>query len=90
MSPGRIKQFLEAKPFAPFTIHTGDGSTVDVISREFAWLHPGNRTLVVSVPMVENANDEGEFRDHNIDVFLITKVTLPPKHRRRNGRKRSN
>ncbi|HEX4053612.1 MAG TPA: hypothetical protein VHX86_05055 [Tepidisphaeraceae bacterium] len=88
MSPERIKQLLDTKPFAPFTIHTGDGSSVDVLSREFAWLRPGNRTLIVSVPMSEHAKDEGEFRDHNIDVFLITKVTVPPKRRSRNGRKR--
>jgi hypothetical protein len=48
MSPERIKQILNAQPFEPFTIHRGDGSTVDVLSKEFAYLKPGNRTLEVS------------------------------------------
>ncbi|MGA2582721.1 MAG: hypothetical protein ABSG31_05540 [Tepidisphaeraceae bacterium] len=89
MSPDRIKQILNTEPFEPFTIFTGDGSTVDVLSREFAWLKPGNRTLEVSVPMVANAKDEGQFEEHRIDVFLITKVTTPPRRTRKNGNRRS-
>lgn len=77
MSPDRIKQILGTEPFQPFTVHTGDGSTVDVLSREFAWLRPGGRTLIVSVPIVKNAREEGEFQDYHIDVFLIAKVTTP-------------
>jgi hypothetical protein len=88
MSPVRIKQFLETKPFQPFTVFSGDGSTVDVLSREFAWLRPPGRTLVVAVPKVANAKDEDEFEEHNIDVFLITKVQTPAKRKGRNGRKR--
>jgi hypothetical protein len=89
MSPDRIKQILGTQPFEPFTIHTGDGSTVDVLSREFAYLKPGNRTLEVSVPLKANAKEEGQFEEHRIDVFLITKVTSPPRRPKRNGRKRS-
>jgi hypothetical protein len=83
MSPERIKQILNQQPFQPFTIHTGDGSTVDVLSKEFAFLYPGNRTLHVSVPLVRNATGEGQFEEHRIDVFLITKVTSPPRSRTR-------
>ena len=85
MSPVRVRQFLDATPFQAFTVVTGDGSTVDVISREFAWLKPGNRTLVVAVPLVKGASEEGEFEDHNIDVFLISKIVAPAP---RNGAKR--
>jgi hypothetical protein len=84
MSPERIKQLLTTQPFEPFTIYTGDGSTVNVLSSEFAFLKPGGRTLEVSVPRVKNAKDEGDFDEHKIDVFLITKVTSPPV---RNGRR---
>ncbi len=75
MSPERIKRILEEKPFTPFSIHTGDGSSVTVRSPEFAFLYPGGRTLLV----VEGI-DEGQMtsREHRIDVFLITKVTTPP------------
>ena len=88
MSPVRIKQLLETKPFQPFTVVTGDGSAVDVLSREFAWLKPGNRTLIVAVPIVKGARDEGDFQDHNIEVFLITKVLQPPV-RRGGGRRKA-
>jgi hypothetical protein len=85
MSPDRIKQILSTEPFERFTIFTGDGSSVNVLSKEFAYLKPGGRTLEVSVPLVKNARDEGQFEEHRIDVFLITKVVSPPRNGKRNG-----
>ena len=82
MSPDRIKQTLKTTPFQPFTVFTGDGGAVDVVSPEFAYLYPGGRTLLVSVPKKPDAKDEGDFEEHRIDVFLITKLVSPP---RRNG-----
>jgi len=76
-------ELMEKKPFQPFTVHRGDGSTVDVLSREFAFLYPGGRTLLVSVPRVARAKDEEDFEEHRIDVFLITKLTSPPRRTRR-------
>jgi hypothetical protein len=87
MSPERIRTALDAKPFQPFTIHTGDGSTVDVVSREFAFLYPGGRTLLVSVPRSKRAKEEADFEEHRIDVFLITKLTSPPKRQPRKARR---
>ncbi len=81
MSPDGIKSTLNEMPFQPFTIHTGDGSTVDVLSREFAYLYPGGRTLHVSVPIREDAKEERNFEEHRIDVFRITKLTSPPRKR---------
>ena len=87
MSPDRIRQTLSETPFQPFTIHMGDGGSVDILSREFAYLFPGGRTLHVSVPKTANAREEGDFEEHRIDVFLITRLTSPPRRRsRRNGR----
>lgn len=86
MSPQQIRKHLIEEPFEPFTIHTGDGSTVDVLSREFAFLYPGGRTLQVFIPRIKHAVNEEDFEEHNIDVFLITKVTSPPNRRRSNGR----
>jgi hypothetical protein len=86
MSPDRIKQLLSRRPFQPFAIVTGDGSHVGVLSQEFAFLKPGGRTLEVSVPKKRNAIEEGDFEEHTIDVFLITKVVTPLK---RNGNGRS-
>jgi hypothetical protein len=89
MSPERIKTFLTEKPFKPFTVHTGDGKEVDVLSPEFAYLHPGGRTLWISVPKKPGAKQEEDFDEHHVDVFLVTKVTTPIKRpggsRRRNG-----
>jgi hypothetical protein len=87
MSPDRIRLALQAEPFQPFMIHTGDGSTVDVVSREFAFLYPGGRTLHVSVPRSKRAKDEEDFEEHRIDVFLITKLTTPPKRKPRKVRR---
>jgi hypothetical protein len=87
MSPDRIKQTLDAKPFQPFTVVCGDGGTVDVVSREFAYLLPGGRTLLVSVPKHARAKNEGEFEEHRIDVFLITRLISPVQ--RKSGRRRS-
>jgi hypothetical protein len=86
MSPDRIRTLLGEQPFEPFTVHTGDGKSVNVLSREFAYLYPGGRTLLISVPRIKNAKEESDFQEHHIDVFLITKVTMPPKRKRRNGR----
>lgn len=87
MSPERMRRILEVKPFEPFTVHTGDGSTVNVLSREFAYLHPGGRTLLVSVPRTGHPKTEADYEEHHIDVFLITKVTSPIT-RSRNGQKK--
>ncbi len=88
MSPDRIRTLLDQQPFAPFTIHTGDGGTVDVLSKEFAFLYPGGRTLRVVTPKFRGAAEEADFEEHTIDVFLITKVTQPPT-RRSGGRRKA-
>lgn len=89
MSPDRIRALLDHQPFEPFTIHTGDGSTVDVLSKEFTLLYPGGRTLRVVTPRFRGAADEADFEEHTIDVFLITKVTQPPNRRSGSRRKAS-
>ena len=89
MSPDRIRTLLDRQPFEPFTIHTGDGSTVDVLSKEFTLLYPGGLTLRVVSPKFRGAADEGDFEEHTIDVFLITKVTQPPARRSTGRRKAS-
>ncbi len=88
MSPDRIRALLDAEPFEPFTIHTGDGSTVNVLSKEFTLLYPGGRTLRVVSPKFRGASEEADFEEQTIDVFLITKVTTPP-HRSSRGRRKA-
>jgi hypothetical protein len=88
-SPDRMRALLDRQPFEPFTVHTGDGSTVHVLSKEFAFLYPGGRTLRVVTPMFRGAAEEGDFEEHTIDVFLITKVSQSPSQRPRGRRKAS-
>lgn len=45
--------------------------------------------MQVSVPIMENATEENEFRVHDIDVFLVTKIATHPKRVRCNGRRRA-
>lgn len=77
MSPERIKAILDKQPFEPFTIVTGDGGEVNVLSREFTLLRPGGRSLVVLTPRFRGASEDKDFEEHTIDVFLITKVVTP-------------
>ena len=84
MSPDRIKSFLGADPFVPFTIVKGDGGEVQVTSKELALLYPGGRTLHVVAPKFVGAKTEEDFEDHFLDVFLITDVVKPV----RNGGRR--
>jgi hypothetical protein len=86
VSPTRIKTFLDADPFQPFTIVKGDGEKVNVIARDLTVLHPGGRTLYVVSPKFSGAKTEEDFEDHQIDVFLITDVIKPV--RRKNGKKK--
>lgn len=86
MSPARVRTFLDANPFQPFTVVKGDGEEVDVLSRDLALLHPGGRTLYVVSPKFAGAKTEEEFEDHNIDVFLITDI-IKPARRKKSRRK---
>jgi hypothetical protein len=87
MSPSRVKTFVDAIPFQPFTIVKGDGQEVDVLSRDLVLLYPGGRSLHVVAPKFTGAKTEEDFEDHFIDVFLITDVIRPV--RRRSQKKRS-
>jgi hypothetical protein len=86
VSPDRIRTFLDATPFQPFTIVKGDGGEVHVISPQLALLYPGGRTLHVVAPKFVGAKTEEEFEDHFLDVFLITDVVKPV--RGKNGKRR--
>jgi hypothetical protein len=81
MSPSRIRELLSQTPFTPFTVVTGDGSSVDLLSPEFAFLLPGGRSLLVSVPLKSKPKEEEDIKTHYVDVFLITKVEQPRRRR---------
>lgn len=91
MSPERFRSFVEAEPFQPFKILTGDGEHVNVVSPKLVILYPGGRTAHVVAPKFEGAKAEADFEDHYIDVFLVTDIVWPArgstngKHKRRRG-----
>ena len=48
MMHDRLKTMLDERPFVPFDIHTSDGDVIRVKSSDFAWIHPGKRTMFVA------------------------------------------
>ena len=66
MSPERVKQLHDARPFHPFKLRLGDGTVVPVPHPELMAIFPGGRTLVVT------SRDKLEI----IDVFLVTAVEM--------------
>lgn len=67
MTVEQMRRVLGAKPFRPFRLRLADGSSVRVPSPEFAWLHPGGRTLYVAT------HDEAA---EIIDLLLVAAIEL--------------
>lgn len=74
----RLKTMLDAWPFVPFDIHTSDGDVIRVKSAEFAWIHPGKRTMFV-------ATDPRFDTEYVINLRQITKLATT---RGANGRRK--
>ena len=76
-----FREALNAQPFEPFAIHTADGRSIPVVSREFIMRDPRGRTVYVHQP-------SGGLSV--IDLLLITELEKRPngdaatKRRRRN------
>lgn len=66
MSPERIKELHETRPFIPFRLRLGDGTVVPVPHPELMVFFPGGRTVVVT------SRDKLEM----IDVFLLAAVEI--------------
>ncbi|MBI2925942.1 MAG: hypothetical protein HYY24_09585 [Verrucomicrobia bacterium] len=60
-----MREFYEARPFRPFTLHLADGRNVTVQHPEFMAYHPEGGTLVVFQP-------GGALKI--LDVNLITEI----------------
>ena len=74
----RLKTMLDERPFVPFDIHTADGDVIRVKSSDFAWIHPGKRTMFV-------ATDPRFDTEYVINLRQITKLAST---RGTNGRRR--
>lgn len=64
-----LKALLDQKPFTPFSVHFADGDIVGVISREFVYLHPNRRTIIIA------ADTPGKI-DVIAAIDLITRVSV--------------
>jgi hypothetical protein len=50
MTIEKIREFYDAQPFRPFTIHLADGRAIPVRHRDFMMAAPSGRTIVVQQP----------------------------------------
>jgi hypothetical protein len=46
----RIRELLKAKVWHPFTIHRTGGNSIQIVSREQAWVSPYSRLVVEIAP----------------------------------------
>lgn len=66
MSPERVKELHDARPFHPFKLRLGDGTIVPVPHPELMAFFPGGRSIVVT------SRDKLEI----IDLFLVAAVEI--------------
>jgi hypothetical protein len=50
MNVEQIKAASKAEPFRPFALHLADGREIPVPHREFLYLFPSGRTIIVAQP----------------------------------------
>ena len=48
MNVGQIKAASQVEPFKPFVLHLADGREIAVPHREFLYLFPSGRTILVA------------------------------------------
>ena len=83
MNAEQIKAASQAEPFRPFILHIADGREIPVPHREFLYLFPSGRTVLVAQP------DESF---NIVDSLLVTDLEFKPasaangKGRRKPGR----
>jgi hypothetical protein len=79
MTIERIRHFLEAQPFQPFSMHLADGREIAVHHREFMAAFPSGRTVVVIQP---------DDTMNVIDLLLVTDVEIKSRRNGSSGKRR--
>lgn len=74
----RLRTMLGERPFVPFDVHLSDGDVIRVKSADFAWIHPGKRTMFV-------ATDPRFDTEYVINLRQVTKLAST---RGANGRRK--
>jgi hypothetical protein len=50
MSPERIRELCELKPFRPFSVHLADGQSIPVNHPEFVFIAPNKQEVIIYGP----------------------------------------
>ncbi len=79
MNIEQIRAASQVEPFRPFVLHLADGRAIAVPHREFLYLFPTGRTLLVSQP------DESF---NLIDALLVTDLEFKPSRANGKGRRK--
>lgn len=70
ITPVRLKEMLNRRPFQPFRLFLSDGSRHDVPHPEFAWVYGGR--IFVGTPTRDNGHGDGPLKE--IAVLHVTRV----------------
>jgi hypothetical protein len=70
ITPGRIKELLERKPFRPFRLCLSDGSSHAVPHPEFAWVYGGR--IFVGSPGDNGPDSVGPLKE--LAILHVTRV----------------
>ena len=85
ITPGRIKELLERKPFRPLKLYLSDGSSHTVPHPEFAWVYGGR--VFVGSPGNNGPGSVGPLKE--LAILHITRVEelRAPKRKKQAGKK---
>jgi hypothetical protein len=70
LTPARMKELLNRKPFRPIRLFLSDGSHHDVPHPEFAWVFGGR----IFVGEVANGSSEGDWPLKELSILHVTRV----------------
>jgi hypothetical protein len=77
MRVGEIREWLQARPFRPFTMHVADGGSLLVKHEDYVALSPTGRTM-----LVYRGDNTDRFQE--VELLMVTRLETA----RRNGAKK--
>ncbi|HEV3409517.1 MAG TPA: hypothetical protein VG095_04440 [Chthoniobacterales bacterium] len=82
ITPARVRERLNERPFRPFRLHLSDGSHHDVPHPEFAWV-AGTR-LFIGRPRGNGTRDEwSDWSVKELSILHLTQIDDLPRARRK-------
>ena len=74
MTTEQVRKLYDGQPFRPFRFHLADGREIPVPHRDFMYITPPGRTVIVS-------DDDGAI--NIIDLLLVTDIRIENGSKRR-------